>query len=79
MAFGDTSARAQQLYVERLRATPPRERLARAFKLSEQARNATMSDLRRRNPGLSERELAIAFVERVYGRRLAERLARTLR
>ncbi|MEW5739229.1 MAG: hypothetical protein AB1938_09910 [Myxococcota bacterium] len=77
-AFTDTSERAQARYLERLRATPPAARLERALRLSEQMRNATMSDLRRQHPGASEDELAVAFVRRVYGDRLADRLAARL-
>lgn len=74
----DTSPRAWQRYVERLRQTPPRARLERALRLSEQVRGATMSDVRRQHPGASQRDLAIAFVRRVYGERLAARLAARL-
>ena len=74
----DTSERAAARYAERLRATSPRDRLERALRLSERVRNATMTDLRRQLPGASEAELAIAFVRRVYGDRLADRLAARL-
>lgn len=74
----DTSARAADRYAERLRATSPRARLERALRLSERARNATMTDLRRQHPDASETELAVAFVRRVYGERLADRLASRL-
>lgn len=37
-----------------------------------------MSDVRRQHPGASEREIAIAFVRRVYGDALAEKLAARL-
>lgn len=74
----DTSERAARRYAERLRATPPRERLERALRLSERVRNATMSDVRRQHPGATEDELAVAFVRRVYGDRLADRLVARL-
>ncbi|GMU59775.1 MAG: hypothetical protein AMXMBFR34_15380 [Myxococcaceae bacterium] len=73
--YSDTSERARQRYAERLRAASPRERLERALRLSERVRLLTMSDVRRQHPGASERELAVAFVRRVYGDRLADRLA----
>ncbi len=74
----DTCPRAWQRYVERLRETPPRARLVRALRLSEQVRDATMSDVRRQLPGAPERDVALAFVRRVYGERLAARLAARL-
>ena len=75
-AHRDTSPRAQQRYVERLRATAPRARLERALRLSEQVRAATMADVRRQHPNANDRELAVLFVRRVYGDQLATRLAR---
>lgn len=71
----DTTPRALQRYLERLRATPPRERLARALRLSEQVREATMTDVRRQHPGASEAEVALAFIRRVYGEKIATRFA----
>lgn len=75
LKFGDTTPRALKRYVERLRATPPRERLERALRLSERARAATMSDVRRQHPNATKRELAVAFVRRVYGDAIADRFA----
>lgn len=74
----DTTTRAAERYAERLRATSPRARLERALRLSERVRAATMTDLRRQQPSASEAELAVAFVRRVYGDRLADRLAARL-
>ncbi len=75
LQLSDTTPGALKRYLERLRATPPRERLERALRLSERARDATMSDVRRQHPGATEREIAIAFVRRVYGDALADRFA----
>jgi hypothetical protein len=72
VAFTDTSPRAMERYWQRLRETAPRERLERALKLSELVRNATMQDVRRANPGASERDLAVAFLRRVYGDAIAD-------
>lgn len=74
----DTTQKAWRRYVERLRETPPRARLARALELSRRARAATMADLKRQLPDATERELAIAFLRRVYGAELAARVARDL-
>lgn len=73
--LSDTSPRARERYFERLRAASPRERLQRALRLSEQVREATMSDVRRQHPGASEEEIAVAFIRRVYGNELADRFA----
>ena len=75
LEFVDTTPRAMRRYLERLRATPPRERLERAFRLSERMRDATMTDVRNQNPGATEAELAVAFIRRVYGDALADRFA----
>lgn len=72
----DTSPRAAQRYLERLRQTPPREKLERALRLSEKVRDATMAEIRRQMPNADERTLAREFVRRVYGERLAARLDR---
>ena len=74
----DTSARAEAAYFERLRATPPRERLERALRLSEQVRRATFRRIREAHPGATEAELKVLFVRQVYGDALADRLARQL-
>lgn len=71
----DTTPRAQARYWERLRETPPRDRLRRAFALSAQVRGAAMADLRRQLPGAAPRELAVAFLRRVYGEEIASRFA----
>ena len=73
--LSDTTPRAMRRYVERLQATPPRERLARALHLSEQVREATMSDVRRQHGAATEEEIAVAFIRRVYGDKLADRFA----
>lgn len=75
MQLTDTTPGAMKRYLERLRATPPRQRLERALRLSERARDAAMSDVRRQHPNASELEVAIAFVRRVYGDVIADRFA----
>jgi hypothetical protein len=72
----DTSPRAMQRYLKRLRETPPREKLERALRLSEKVRDATMAEIRRQMPDADERALARELVRRVYGERLAARLDR---
>ncbi|MGV3619270.1 MAG: hypothetical protein ACO1OB_00555 [Archangium sp.] len=73
--FTDMTPKAKARYLERIRETSPREKLERAFRLSETVRNATMTDVRRQNPNASEDEIATAFIRRVYGDQLADRFA----
>ncbi|PZR06058.1 MAG: hypothetical protein DI536_31030 [Archangium gephyra] len=73
--FTDMTPKAKARYLERIRATPPREKLERALRLSEMVRSATMTDVRRQNPGASEDEIASAFIRRVYGDKLADRFS----
>jgi hypothetical protein len=72
-AVTDTSEVAEQRYLERLRATSPRARLAIALRLSDRARNATMADLRRQLPQATGDQLALAFIRRVYGEEVGAR------
>jgi hypothetical protein len=76
LQLSDTTPGAMKRYLERIRSTPPRQRLERALRLSERARAATMSDVRRQHPNASELELAIAFIRRVYGDAIADRFAK---
>ena len=72
----DTTPKARAHYLARLQKTPPRDRLRRALALSARVRGAVMADIERVHPGASRRELAIAFLTRVYGAELARRVAR---
>lgn len=71
--LSDTTSRAMERYLERLRATSPRLRLERALRLSEQMRSATMGDVRRQHSDATEHGLAVAFLRRVYGDEIATR------
>ena len=75
----DTTPKAWDHYLERIRQTPPRARLARALELSRRARAATMADLKRQLPNATSAELAFAFLRRVYGETLAGRVAARLK
>lgn len=63
-------------YWARIRSMSMHEKAERTFRLSARKRNATMSEVRRQNPELSEDEIAVAFIRRVYGDTLAERFAK---
>ena len=70
----DTTPKAAARYLERLRATPPREKLERALKLSAQVRAAAMAQVEKAMPGAPHSAHAVEFVRRVYGEELARRL-----
>lgn len=71
----DTTPRARERYLARLRETPARVRLQRALDLSAQVRGAVMAEVERSMPGATKDELAIAFLRRVYGDVIADRFA----
>lgn len=53
------------LYLEVLRRMTPAQRLAKAFELSDFARELFLCGLRRRYPAVSERELHRIYLERM--------------
>lgn len=71
----DTTPRARERYLARLRETPERARLQRALDLSAQVRGAVMAEIERSMPHATKDELAIAFLRRVYGDVIADRFA----
>lgn len=71
----DTTPRARERYLARLRETPERARLQRAFDLSARVRRAVMAEVERSLPGATKDELAIAFLRRVYGDLVADKFA----
>ncbi len=75
----DTTPKARAHYLKRLRETPAREKLARAFALSNRVLAATMADLARAMPEATTEQRAVAFVRRVYGDALARRLEQRYR
>jgi len=71
----DTTPRARERYLARLRETPGREKLQRAFDLSARVRGAVMAELERSMPLATKDELAVAFLRRLYGDELADKFA----
>jgi len=53
------------IYLEALRRMPPRQRLAKAFELSENTRQLFRRGLRRRFPHMSEEELDRLYLKRL--------------
>lgn len=74
----DTSAEAERVQVELLRAAPVSRRLQLAWSLSATVIGAARYAVARQHPHLSQRELDARFVELHYGRELATALTRDL-
>ncbi|MGE3491844.1 MAG: hypothetical protein AB7N29_17690 [Vicinamibacterales bacterium] len=74
----DTSAEAERVQVELLRAAPVSRRLELAWSLSATVIGSARRALARQNPGLSPPDLDARFVELHYGRELAVNLTRDL-
>lgn len=70
----DTHPDVYSRQVEVWRRIGPEGRISRAIALSEALREIVRSQLRSAHPGSSEWELRLAFVERVYGVELADRV-----
>lgn len=74
----DTSAEAERVQVELLRAAPVSRRLHLAWSLSATVIGAARHALARQNPQLSPSALDAHFVELHYGRELAAALTQDL-
>lgn len=74
----DTSAEAERVQIELLRAAPVSRRLQLAWSLSATVIGAARLALARQNPRLSQGALDARFVELHYGRELATELVREL-
>lgn len=59
------SARTTKVYLERLRAMSPEQKLFRAFEMSEFTREVFRQGLRKIHPELSESQLHALFLERI--------------
>jgi len=67
MPVTDTTAAAAALQIRLYRSAGPSQRAQIAADLSDAVRETTMAGIRRRHPGLSEREWANLFLALVYG------------
>lgn len=72
----DTTPEAAAVQREILGRLSPAERLRIAFDLSDAVRNLAVAGLRKRNPGLTEEELARALIELCYGKAAQTRTPR---
>ena len=70
--LSDTTPEVEKVWIELWRNKTPSERLARTFDLITFARSLSFEGIRRREPGLSEREQKLRFAEIHYGQEVAE-------
>ena len=76
--LSDTAPEAERVQIELLRRMTSAQRVALMRSLSSMAIGLSRRALVRANPGLSPREIDVLFVERNYGKDLAEGLRRYL-
>ena len=67
----DTTEAAHRMQAAIYARMSPEQRVAIALELSEMTREACMAGIRSRHPGLSQREVILAFVSLVHGRALS--------
>jgi hypothetical protein len=67
MAVTDTTPQAAALLLRLYQEAGPSRRAQIAVDLSDAVRETTLAGIRRRNPELTEREVADAFLALVYG------------
>ena len=70
----DTDLQAEKVQLDLLRRATVARRVALAASLSKTAINLAIKAIRRQNPGLSDHEVLLRFVEIHHGLELAERL-----
>lgn len=67
----DTSAEAESVVIEKLRAMSPEQRLTLALSLSQSVRSLALAGVRQRHPGASDREQLLRLAITIHGRDLA--------
>lgn len=67
----DTSAKAERIVVEKLRAMSPEQRLGLALSLSQSVRELALAGVRQRYPEASAREQLWRLALATHGRELA--------
>jgi len=71
-SLSDTDSDSRRVQVELLRQATPARRLGLALALSADVVSLARAGIRRRNPGLSDADVALRFVEIHYGSGLAD-------
>ena len=67
----DTTPEAEAVLIQLQRAQPPARRLAEAVSASNRVAEQCKSAIRRMNPGISEDEIRLRFIELNYGSEIA--------
>lgn len=67
----DTSAEAERVVIDRLRAMSPAQRLSLALSLSQSVRELALAGVRQRYPDASAREQLLRLAVTIHGRDLA--------
>lgn len=65
--LSDTDGDSLRVHVDLLRRATPGRRLELAFALSADVVSLALAGIRRRNPGISDTDAALRFVEMHYG------------
>jgi hypothetical protein len=71
----DTHPEARRVQLERLRQLAPEQRLAMVDELSAMTTFLSRESIRLQRPDATEQQVILCWIERVYGRALAEQLA----
>ncbi len=75
----DTTPEAEAVLIQLLRARPATKRLADAVAASNRVAEQCKDAIRQRNPGISEEEVGLRFIEINYGPELANKVRIYLR
>jgi len=67
----DTSAEAERVVIDKLRAMSPADRLGLALSLSQSVRELALAGVRQRYPNASGREQLLRLAVTIHGRDLA--------
>ena len=67
----DTSAEAERVVIDRLRAMSPAQRLSLALSLSQSVRELALAGVRQRYPNAPDREQLLRLALTIHGRELA--------
>ena len=73
-SINDTSPEAEAVLIDLIRKTPPQVRTQQAINASSRVAAQCKDAIRRNNPGISEREVGLRFIEINYGQELADKV-----
>ena len=72
----DTNPEAERVQLELIRRIPPAQRACKAIQMTTRLIRECKMAIARNNPGLTQREIGIAFIELNYGKELAAAVER---